>query len=75
VARVVGYGPFSLWVIQKESLCPSSGGINRLMMIIDLGVFYCKVAEIMLRQGTFVLHPVYTFLLMLLLVLYDFSYL
>jgi hypothetical protein len=29
---VVGYGPFSLWVIHKEGLCPSSGGINRLMM-------------------------------------------
>jgi hypothetical protein len=32
-ARVVGYGPFSLWVIHKEGLCPSSGDINRLMMI------------------------------------------
>jgi hypothetical protein len=32
-ARVVGYGPFSLRVIHKEGLCPSSGGINRLMMI------------------------------------------
>jgi hypothetical protein len=31
-ARVVGYGPFSLWVIHKEGLCPSSGDINRLMM-------------------------------------------
>jgi hypothetical protein len=29
---VVGYGPFSLWVIHKEGLCPSSGDINRLMM-------------------------------------------
>jgi hypothetical protein len=29
---VVGYGPFSLWVIHKEALCPSSGDINRLMM-------------------------------------------
>jgi hypothetical protein len=27
----VGYGPFSLCVIYKESLCPSSGDINRLM--------------------------------------------
>jgi hypothetical protein len=27
LARVVGYGPFSLCVIRKESLCPSSGGI------------------------------------------------
>jgi hypothetical protein len=31
-ARVVGYGPFSLWVIHKEGLCPSSGDINRPMM-------------------------------------------
>jgi hypothetical protein len=30
---VVGYGPFSLRVIQKEGLCPNSGDINRLMMI------------------------------------------
>jgi hypothetical protein len=29
--RVVGYGPFSLWVIHKEG--PSSGDINRLMMM------------------------------------------
>jgi hypothetical protein len=33
-ARVVGYGPFSLWVIHMEGLCPSSGDINRLMMMI-----------------------------------------
>jgi hypothetical protein len=32
-ARMVGYGLF-LWLIHKESLCPSSGGINRLMMMI-----------------------------------------
>jgi hypothetical protein len=32
-ARVVGYGSFSLCVIHKEGLCPSSGGINRLMMM------------------------------------------
>jgi hypothetical protein len=31
--RVVGYGPSSLWVIHKESLCLSSGDINRLMMM------------------------------------------
>jgi hypothetical protein len=30
---VVGYGPFFLWVIHKEGLCPSSGDINTLMMI------------------------------------------
>jgi hypothetical protein len=33
-ARVVGYGPLSLWVIHKEGLCPSSGDINRLMMMM-----------------------------------------
>jgi hypothetical protein len=33
-ARVVGYGPFSLCVIQKEGLCPNSGDINRLMMMM-----------------------------------------
>jgi hypothetical protein len=33
-ARVVAYGPFSLCVFHKEGLCPSSGDINRLMMMI-----------------------------------------
>jgi hypothetical protein len=33
-ARVVGYGPFSLCVIQKEGQCSISGDINRLMMMI-----------------------------------------
>jgi hypothetical protein len=35
-ARVVGYGPFSLFpcVIHKEGLFVSSGDINRLMMIL-----------------------------------------
>jgi hypothetical protein len=33
-ARVVGYGPFSLWLIHKEGLCPSSRDINRLMMMM-----------------------------------------
>jgi hypothetical protein len=31
-ARVMGYGPCSLWVIHKKGLCSSSGDINRLMM-------------------------------------------
>jgi hypothetical protein len=31
---VVGYDPFSLWVIHKEALCPSSRDINRLMMMM-----------------------------------------
>jgi hypothetical protein len=33
-ARVVGYGPFSLCSTHKEGLFPSSGGINRLMMMM-----------------------------------------
>jgi hypothetical protein len=33
-AGVVGYGLFSLCVIHKEGLCPSSGDINRLMMMM-----------------------------------------
>jgi hypothetical protein len=32
-ARVEGYGQFSLCVVHKEGLCPSSGDTNRLMMI------------------------------------------
>jgi hypothetical protein len=32
--RVVGYGPFSLYVIHKEGLCPSSGDNNTLMMMM-----------------------------------------
>jgi hypothetical protein len=35
-APVVGYGPFSSCVIHKEGLCPSSGDINRLMMMMKL---------------------------------------
>jgi hypothetical protein len=34
--HVVGYGPFSLCVVHKEGLCPSSGDINRLMIIFVL---------------------------------------
>jgi hypothetical protein len=30
----VGYGPFSSCEIHKEALCPSSGDINRLMMMM-----------------------------------------
>jgi hypothetical protein len=33
-ARVVGFGLFSLCVILKEGLCPSSGDINRMMMMM-----------------------------------------
>jgi hypothetical protein len=38
-ARVVGYGPFSLCVIHKEGLSPSSGDVNRLMMMIKMYLF------------------------------------
>jgi hypothetical protein len=30
---MMGYGLFSLCVIHKEGLCPSSGDINRLMIM------------------------------------------
>jgi hypothetical protein len=33
-ARVVGYGPFWFCVIHKKGRCPSSGDINRLMMMV-----------------------------------------
>jgi hypothetical protein len=33
-ARMIGYDLFSLCVIHKEGLCPSSGDINRLMMMM-----------------------------------------
>jgi hypothetical protein len=34
LTRVVGYGTFSLWVIHKEGLCPSSGDIAKLMIMM-----------------------------------------
>jgi hypothetical protein len=37
-AYVLAYGPFSLWVMHKEGLCPSSGDINRLMMMMKEGL-------------------------------------
>jgi hypothetical protein len=33
-ARLMGYGLFSLCVMHKKGLCPSSGDINRLLMMI-----------------------------------------
>jgi hypothetical protein len=39
-ARVVSYGPFSLCVIHKEGLCPSSGDINRLMMYVRVLIMW-----------------------------------
>jgi hypothetical protein len=37
--RALSYG--SLCVILKEGLCPSSGDINRLMMMMTLYLFLC----------------------------------
>jgi hypothetical protein len=37
-ARVVGYGLFSLCVIYTEGLCPSSGDINWLMMMMYVSI-------------------------------------
>jgi hypothetical protein len=34
-ARSVGYDPFSLCVIHEEGLCPSTGDINSLMMMMN----------------------------------------
>jgi exo-beta-1,3-glucanase (GH17 family) len=34
-SRVMGYSPFSLCVIHNEGLCPSSGDINKLMMMMS----------------------------------------
>jgi hypothetical protein len=41
-APVVGYGSFSLWVIHKKDLCPSSAGINRLMRMMMMMMIYEK---------------------------------
>jgi hypothetical protein len=47
-ARVVGYGPFSLWV--KEGLCSSSGDIDRLMMMMKyFKLLSCKVPILCMR--------------------------
>jgi hypothetical protein len=46
-ACMVGFGPFSLNVIHKEGLCPSSGDINRLMMISS----YCAYARATFRAS------------------------
>jgi hypothetical protein len=36
-ARVVGYGPYSLCIL-KEGLCPNSGDINILMMMMIVNI-------------------------------------
>jgi hypothetical protein len=35
---VVSYGPFSLCVIHKEGLCPNSGDINGLKMMMNIRI-------------------------------------
>jgi cellulose synthase/poly-beta-1,6-N-acetylglucosamine synthase-like glycosyltransferase len=49
-ARVVGYGPFSLCVIHNEDLCPSSGDINRLMMMMRMLKAFESIYHIHLRH-------------------------
>jgi hypothetical protein len=61
-ARVVGNGPFSLCVIHNEGLCPSSGGINRLMMMMMMlfEITYrdnFKLSYIILSHFIFIISP------------------
>jgi hypothetical protein len=49
-ARVVGYGLFSLCVIHMEDLCPSSGDINKLMMLIDKSAAYKRQSKSLRRS-------------------------
>jgi hypothetical protein len=41
-ARGGGYSPFSLCVIHNEGLCPSSGNINRLMIMMVISLALIK---------------------------------
>jgi hypothetical protein len=45
-ARVVGYGSFSLRVIHKEGLCPSSVDINRLMMMMMMMMIHMFAEQV-----------------------------
>jgi hypothetical protein len=45
LGRVVGYGPLSLCVIHKKGLCPSSGGINKLMMMMMMIRIYSNTVK------------------------------
>jgi hypothetical protein len=38
--RVVGYGPFSLCVIHKEGLCPSSGDFGWIIILCKVNRLY-----------------------------------
>jgi hypothetical protein len=61
-ARVVGYSPFSLCVTHKEGLRPSSGDINRLMMILchNFHRFILKPQKID-KSNYFLLHFVFSY--------------
>jgi hypothetical protein len=49
-ARLVGNGPFSLCVIHKEGLCPSSGDINRLMMMSNVFIKFVNSCSDKMRS-------------------------
>jgi hypothetical protein len=49
--RVVGYGLFSLCVIHKEGLCPSNEGINMLMMVVNIKIFWTKLRHILVLSN------------------------
>jgi hypothetical protein len=55
LARKVGYGPFSLWVIHKEGLCRSAD-INRLMMMMFRRWNYFHKMFIYMVDNTYQLH-------------------
>jgi hypothetical protein len=50
-SRVVGYSPFSLCIIHKEGMCPSTGDINKLMMMMSQRIFIIIII-ISLSQST-----------------------
>jgi hypothetical protein len=49
-AHVVSYGPFYLCVIHKEGLWPSSGGINRLMLMVTYPLLVLRIESIIINQ-------------------------
>jgi hypothetical protein len=56
-----GYGSFSLWVIHKEGLCLSCGGINRLMMMMTPEMDYSQtVMSLPVTSAVFLIALFYT---------------
>jgi hypothetical protein len=55
-AGVVGYGPFSLSVINKEGLCPSSGEMNRLMIMTAYGLLFNNALPINMNNFHYVIN-------------------